>query len=196
MSLKREKPRSASSQPYATRTSQQVLFCRGCARPCRTQSALDSHQRNCPQMKLGKLDSFFKLDPLRSGPPSSNVPTALQNLMASKETSEKVLPLSQSAEDNQPPPVDTDVGEKTNPSSQSHDSSTSVPLSTTSVDRSQAAGCGTETNLLNKPAEGTTQRQLRSVLRNLLSAQHQLTPVQRSAMKLGWMRMRAVRSAR
>ena len=96
MSLKREKARSMSSQPYAT---PQVLFCRGCQRPCRTQSALDSHQRICQQLKLGKHDSFFKLDPLRSGPPSCNVPTALQNLMAPKDTSEKVLPLSQSLED-------------------------------------------------------------------------------------------------
>ena len=136
MSYKRDKTRSTSSQPYAT---PKVLFCRGCQRPCRTQSALDSHQRICEQLKLGKHDSFFKLDPLRSGPPSCEVPAALQNLMAPKDTTEKVLPLSQSPTTVQPETLPPNLQPFVTPSA------TAVPLSTTSTGCSQTAGQGAST---------------------------------------------------
>ena len=70
------------------------MYCKGCARPCRTKTSLDSHEKICPKMKLGKYESFFKLDPLRRGHPTASVPSAMKNLMASCED-DKVLPASQ-----------------------------------------------------------------------------------------------------
>ena len=51
------------------------------SRSFRTTSALKSHERICPQLKMGPLDSFFKQSPLRT-------PTA------STEDGDKILPSS------------------------------------------------------------------------------------------------------
>ena len=66
-------------KPYGSSTS---FICKGCSRSFRSTSALKSHERICPQMKMGSLDSFFRRDPLQT-------PTSIE------EGGEKVLPLSQ-----------------------------------------------------------------------------------------------------
>ena len=104
------KRKSNGETPYQVPSP---MYCRGCAKPCRTKTSLDSHQKVCPQLKLGKHDSFFKLDPLRKGHPSPSVPDALQSLMSSQLT-EKILPLSQplsSPIENVSPPMNVDCSE-------------------------------------------------------------------------------------
>ena len=92
-SLRGQKSKSSGVTPYKVHPS--PMYCRGCARPCRTKTSLDSHQRICPQLKLGKYDSFFKLDPLKKGHPSTgSIPSALQSLMPDPDP-DKLLPPSQ-----------------------------------------------------------------------------------------------------
>ena len=59
-----------------------VHFCRGCNTSFKTKNTLGTHERVCPNLKMGKGDPFSKLHPL-------NPPTTLEKI------ADKVLPSSQ-----------------------------------------------------------------------------------------------------
>ena len=60
-----------------------VHFCRGCNSSFKTKNTLATHERVCPNLRMGKGDPFTKLNPL-------NPPTTLEQIAA------KMLPQSQS----------------------------------------------------------------------------------------------------
>ena len=64
-------------KPYGASTT---FVCRGCSRTLRSQGSLSSHEKICPNLKMGKGESFFKLAPLQTG---------------TIETADKILPASQ-----------------------------------------------------------------------------------------------------
>ena len=67
-------------KPYGAPTS---FICRGCERSLRSQTSLNSHEKICPNLRMGRLDSFSKLQPLQA-------PTTTEGAVG------KVLPSSQS----------------------------------------------------------------------------------------------------
>ena len=66
-------------KPYGTTTS---ITCRGCNRSFRSKTTLSNHEKICPNLKMGRLDSFSKLQPLQA-------PTTIEGADG------KVLPSSQ-----------------------------------------------------------------------------------------------------
>ena len=68
------------AKPYGTSST---FICKGCSKCLRSQSSLNSHEKICPNLKMGRnLKSFFEGDPLQ--PPTSV-----------EEGATKVVPLSQ-----------------------------------------------------------------------------------------------------
>ena len=155
---RRDKARStSSSQPYA---APKVWYCRGCSRPCRSQSVLDSHQRSCPNMKLGKQESFFKLDPLRNGLPSNDVPAAMQKLMASgDEVTEKVLPASQPLSQSQ----DAQIPDISSPSDDVRPTAIDVELPTGNVVDTENISVSPEEHMSSSNNQTTSSPSSRSV---------------------------------
>ena len=83
----RKKHQADNQQNKSSGKEKDLLFCRGCERPCRSKGVLTSHEKNCTELKMGGVASFSKLNPL-------NPPTTTE------EVAEKVVTLSQTLTDN------------------------------------------------------------------------------------------------
>ena len=80
MNNQQQRKQENSSKHYGSANT--LFYCRGCDKPCRSKGVLQSHEKCCSNLKMGSLDSFFKINPLEA-------PTSSEN------TRDKILPMSQ-----------------------------------------------------------------------------------------------------